>query len=194
LNYGFLYFSFLTISYYVVFEQLRAAVLEYWPSTPAIAATGLAGASARVFTATLVAPLELVRTNLQAHGSQIAGATVGYNGAMDVVHRVYKTNGVRGLFSGLWPTLLRDVPFSFVYWSLYEHIRSMAHESNLLRKSGSATFGINFVAGAIAGMTASIVTTPFDVVKTHMQIRATIAKSEVLLTISTGSITDVLLD
>lgn len=139
--------------------------------------TGVAGTVARVFTVTLVAPLELVRTNLQAHGSQVAGKMVHYSGPVDVMRRVYATRGVVGMFNGLWPTLLRDVPFSSVYWTLYEYVRVTARQKAWLNDTGWSTFGVNFVAGAGAGMVASVVTTPFDVVKTHMQVRATVAKN-----------------
>lgn len=45
---------------------------------------------------------------------------------------------------GLSSTLLRDVPFSAIYWLHYETIKQKFHESQ-------QTFTFNFTAGAIAG-------------------------------------------
>lgn len=99
--------------------------------------------------------------------------------------------GVGGLWKGLGPTLLRDVPFSGVYWGVYESIKSFYSVT-----TPEITF--TFLSGAVAGSVsncikkkldfncqitshfmnvscfelqiAAFVTTPFDVVKTHKQI------------------------
>ena len=63
---------------------------------------------------------------------------------------VVKYNGVKGLWMGLSATLLRDVPFSAIYWFNYEGIKRMAPSST------SQTFTFNFVAGAIAGSVSLI--------------------------------------
>uniref|UniRef100_T1GQS1 Mitochondrial carrier protein n=1 Tax=Megaselia scalaris TaxID=36166 RepID=T1GQS1_MEGSC len=65
--------------------------------------------------------------------------------------------------SGLPPTVLRDVPFSGIYWSCYESIKGYFNVT-------TPTFQFSFLAGATAGMVAAFVTTPFDVIKTHRQI------------------------
>uniref|UniRef100_A0AAR5P3B8 Uncharacterized protein n=1 Tax=Dendroctonus ponderosae TaxID=77166 RepID=A0AAR5P3B8_DENPD len=63
----------------------------------------------------------------------------------------------------VFPTLLRDVPFSAIYWMSYESIKSyMGCDHPSFRQS--------FIGGAISGSIAATITVPFDVVKTHQQI------------------------
>lgn len=93
------------------------------------------------------------------------------------------------LWRGLVPTLYRDVPFSAMYWLLAEATRTRA--AAYLRKSqdmseiseiGKArgtdlsyrqTIGINLMAGVVGGSLASVITHPFDVIKTRAQVRST---------------------
>merc|ERR1719239_182700 len=88
------------------------------------------------------------------------------------------TQGVRGLWNGYTATLLRDVPFSALYWPLYESTRDTLRRWAAIRERRSLytltvqenNFLINFMSGALAGSVASTVTLPFDVIKTLKQI------------------------
>ena len=170
----------------------------------------------RLFAATVISPVELVRTRIMARtgsrggtggprlsGSGSGGSTVG-NASRSGVGRAasggsgggvrnvstaaaggiirelsfaVREGGVLSLWRGLAPTLLRDVPFSGIYWLAYENLkvrlrnRDCFAEGGSGRRSDAATeVARSFVSGALAGMVASVSTHPFDVLKTRQQV------------------------
>lgn len=74
---------------------------------------------------------------------------------------VIQQKGIKTLWTGILPTLLRDVPFSAIYWGTYENTKKrFVYKREFVR---------NFVCGYISGCLAAIITNPIDVVKTRMQ-------------------------
>lgn len=55
--------------------------------------------------------------------------------------------GPKALWRGLIPTMLRDVPFSAVYWMGYEKIKH-----RLQKRQDMSHFQIAFLSGAGSGM------------------------------------------
>lgn len=109
-----------------------------------------------MFSASMISPLEMIRTKMQSQ--KLSYLEIG-----QAVKSLVRTKGVLSLYRGLGPTLLRDVPFSCFYWTSYEALKLHYNQKQ-------PTFLFSFVAGATAGTVAAVVTLPFDVVKTHMQI------------------------
>lgn len=54
------------------------------------------------------------------------------------------TEGLSGLWRGLGPTVFRDVPFSGIYWAVYESLKLHNHVT-------VPTFWFSFCGGAISG-------------------------------------------
>ncbi|GJJ07618.1 hypothetical protein Clacol_001822 [Clathrus columnatus] len=104
------------------FEALKLAYLRSTgkeePGVMAILAFGSISGS---IGATSVYPLNLVRTRLQASGSP--GHPQQYTGVWDVVSKTMSTDGVRGFYRGLFPTLAKVVPSVSISYVVYENTK-----------------------------------------------------------------------
>jgi len=107
----------------------------------------------------------------------------------ELFSQIIKNESWSGLYRGLTPTLVRDVPFSGIYLILYQNLRvytidyyqvkennlpphnsnNVKHYKNKIKDEKLPTY-INFSIGFIAGSIATALTHPFDVIKTRMQV------------------------
>lgn len=149
------------VLYFTSFEQFKEHM--YRNSTPGSTlhtiTPGLAGGLARTLCVTVVAPIELMRT-VQTSGIGLSTSQLASN--------IYKRSGVRGFYRGWKNTVLRDTPFSFLYWLGYDMLKKKAERSSVL--SDLPTAAKDFGSGAIAAVFAAICTHPFDVLKTNQQV------------------------
>jgi solute carrier family 25 phosphate transporter 23/24/25/41 len=81
-------------------------------------ATAAIGGFSGAFGASMVYPLNLLRTRLQSQGTVLHPRT--YTGIMDVTRQTIKGEGVRGLFKGLTPNLLKVVPAVSITYVVYD--------------------------------------------------------------------------
>ncbi|KAF9055844.1 mitochondrial carrier domain-containing protein [Panaeolus papilionaceus] len=125
-------------------------------------AGGAAGGCQVVFTN----PLEIVKIRLQVQGeaAKVEGAVP--KGAIHIIRQL----GILGLYKGSSACLLRDIPFSAIYFTAYSHLKSDVFQEGYNGKKLS--FLETLAAAGIAGMPAAYLTTPADVVKTRLQVEA----------------------
>ncbi|KAH9868521.1 hypothetical protein J1614_007593 [Plenodomus biglobosus] len=133
--------------------------IKFWHE---MLAGGTAGACQVVFTN----PLEIVKIRLQIQGELSKNVEgVPKRSAMWIVRNL----GLMGLYKGATACLLRDVPFSAIYFPTYSHLKR-----DFFGESPQKSLGVlqMLTAGAIAGMPAAYLTTPCDVIKTRLQVEA----------------------
>ena len=106
-------------------------------------------------------PLEIVKIRLQTIGEQVRLEGATPKGAVTIV----KELGFFGLYKGASACLLRDVPFSAIYFPAY----ASAKEWCTGDKDRASPLDL-LTAGAMAGAPAASLTTPADVIKTRMQV------------------------
>ena len=85
--------------------------------------TAFIGAFAGSLGATLVYPLNLLRTRLQSQGTAIHPPT--YTGIWDVTFKTVHGEGYRGLYKGLTPNLLKVVPAVSISYVVYDNSKRL---------------------------------------------------------------------
>ncbi|XP_054775779.1 nicotinamide adenine dinucleotide transporter 1, chloroplastic-like isoform X2 [Prosopis cineraria] len=132
-------------------------------STRDIICNAGAGAAAGAIAATFVCPLDVIKTRLQ-----VRGLPHGQKGSVIItsLRNIVNSEGFRGMYRGLSPTILALLPTWAVYFSVYGQLKGL-----ILSRDGCiqlSTVG-NMVAAAGAGAATAISTNPLWVVKTRLQ-------------------------
>lgn len=151
----------------------------------------VAGSVARIAAASVISPVEMFRTRLQATPGTGTGH---FRATLEGLYQMTQARGYSSLWRGLGLTMWRDVPFSGLYWWGYEAVRdaltdfresSKRNNNNhnhiqdgqprrrrdsRSHQSSAATLMDSFIAGTVSGAAAALVTTPFDVGKTRQQV------------------------
>ena len=135
-----------------------------------VSAEVLAGGSAGACQVMFTNPLEIVKIRLQIQGEAAKAASrEGEAFNKRSAAWIVRNLGLKGLYRGASACLLRDIPFSAIYFPAYSHLKR-----DLFGESPSKKLGILqlLTSGAIAGMPAAYLTTPCDVIKTRLQVEA----------------------
>uniref|UniRef100_A0A3Q2Q262 Mitochondrial glutamate carrier 1 n=1 Tax=Fundulus heteroclitus TaxID=8078 RepID=A0A3Q2Q262_FUNHE len=155
----------------------------------------LAGCCAGMCQVIITTPMEMLKIQLQDAGRLVAQQRVmpsvvttlkmggtsavlsrSYNtapkprvmrmSAIEITRELLRTKGVAGLYRGLGATLMRDIPFSVVYFPLFAHLQQLGQHSS---GNSSVPFYWSFMSGCLAGSVAAVAVSPCDVVKTRLQ-------------------------
>lgn len=140
-----------------------------------------AGCVSRSMAVLCVAPLELLRTRMMSVTltSGVAAAVVPAPACSGCVPTMTWFSAARqkkslqhliSLWRGAGATLLRDVPFTAIFWSLTEPARSFVLPEVSATTPTASILYANITAAGLSGAFAAAVTTPFDVIKTQQQI------------------------
>lgn len=136
-------------------------------------ANGVAGMMSNLVSCVYFVPLEVVCQRLMVQG--LPGTTF-CNGPYDVVRKVIKAEGIRGMYRGFGLTAVTQSPASALWWGAYgaaQHIiwRSLGYTDNMEEKpSHMEMVSVQATAGLLAGACSSVITTPLDTVKTRLQV------------------------
>ncbi|EPS62965.1 hypothetical protein M569_11822 [Genlisea aurea] len=139
------------------------------PSQAAVA-NGVAGMMASLCSQAVFVPIDVVSQRLMVQG--YAGHAT-YTGGVDVVRKVIKSDGVRGLYRGFGLSVMTYSPSSAVWWASYgasQRIIWQLLDNDHTSPSVGKIVLVQAAGGVIAGATASCVTTPLDTIKTRLQV------------------------
>ncbi|CAM4934478.1 unnamed protein product, partial [Rotaria socialis] len=126
---------------------------------------GICGAVARGAADLLVFPFTLIKVRLES--SRFTTMNM-----ISISRHVYSVHGLQGFYTGLLPTLARDLPFSGIYYMSYRKLKDifsndMDSPSNTNWLTSQASISVT------AGLIASFITQPADVIKTYRQVAPT---------------------
>ncbi|KAB2081161.1 hypothetical protein ES319_A05G113800v1 [Gossypium barbadense] len=126
------------------------------------AAHAVSGVFATVASDAVFTPLDMVKQRLQL------GNGTAYRGVLDCVKKVLKEEGFGAFYASYRTTVLMNAPFTAVHFATYEAAKRGLIEISPEIANDERVM-VHATAGALAGASAAVVTTPLDVVKTQLQ-------------------------
>ncbi|KAM3349138.1 hypothetical protein ACQJBY_022338 [Aegilops geniculata] len=130
----------------------------------------VAGGSAGVISATVLCPLDVLKTRLQVYGlpSNLSpGTALPGRIILSGLQHILKTEGLPGLYRGLSPTIVALYPTWAVTFSVYNYVRGLLRSQDA--KNGELSIQENILAASCAGIATAVATNPLWVVKTRLQ-------------------------
>jgi solute carrier family 25 aspartate/glutamate transporter 12/13 len=129
----------------------------------------LAGACAGACQLLVTNPMEMIKIRLQMEGetSRLLHAKGLTPPSALTMTCVCRDLGFPGVYRGASACLLRDIPFTAMYFPSYTAIKNLLVEQ---RANGLPTSSDLLLAGTLAGVPAAFLTTPADVIKTRLQV------------------------
>ncbi|CAH0040193.1 unnamed protein product [Clonostachys rhizophaga] len=109
-------------------------------------------------------PTEVALIRMQSDGAKPPTERANYRSVFDALRRIIRTEGIKGLWSGTSPTVIRACSTNFGQLTFFsESKHQLAVHTNL------SPYMQSLVASAIAGFSATVLSLRFDFVKTRMQ-------------------------
>jgi len=135
---------------------------------PSYKTVALAGVGTGALQSLILSPAELIKIRLQLQNTGKQQHRT--EGPMNIAKKIYRTEGLRGIYRGLSITTFRDAPAHGVYFWTYEYAREQLHPG--CRESGQENLGTMLFAGGLAGVASWVCCYPLDVVKSRLQAQS----------------------
>jgi hypothetical protein len=116
-------------------------------------------------------PIDLIKTRMQLQGQRHSGQRVTpfkYAHSVAAFLSVLRGEGVRRLYAGLPPALLRALSYGSLRIGLYEPLKAALAEG----RGEAHSLPLRLAAGALSGASAAALCAPADVLKIRLQSRA----------------------
>ena len=120
----------------------------------------VASVFARIVQSTICNPIILIKTRLEVLGFS------EYSSLTQAVSKVYRQEGFLGFFTGLKVSLIRDVPFSGVYYPIYEQSKDFFNK--FFTPSTSSLLIVSCLSSSTANLMSCLLTHPLDIIRTRI--------------------------
>ena len=104
-----------------------------------------------------------MKVRLQAEGRLPAGAVRRYNGALDAYRKIIAQEGVGGLWTGYGPNLARNCVVNATELVAYDQAKQ-----TFLKAGMPDNIPTHILSGLTAGLAATLLGSPVDVIKTRV--------------------------
>lgn len=122
------------------------------------------GFLADAFGAIVWCPQDVVKQKLQAQLNQ----QTTYKNSFQTFSHIVRTSGISGLYQGFGAAILSFGPYVGIYFALYEKLKQFSKQT---QQKETLSIYSNSLNAIVASSASAIVTTPFDVVKTRIQVQ-----------------------
>ncbi|XP_066390493.1 probable mitochondrial adenine nucleotide transporter BTL1 isoform X1 [Miscanthus floridulus] len=122
----------------------------------------IAGAAAGIAGTLACHPLEVIKDRLTINREVYSSISLAFS-------KIYRADGIGGLYAGLCPTLIGMLPYSTCYFFMYDTIKTSYCR---LHKKSSLSRPELLIIGALSGLTASTISFPLEVARKRLMVGA----------------------
>lgn len=133
----------------------------------------VAGACAQLAGSLVLVPADVVKERLQVRGQVWAEGGKSASNSFAHASLVVRKEGVRGLYRGFLAHQVTWLPFSGLYFALYEWGKARCIDAGYEDGHDNLEPTAQLCCGAAAGVIASALTNPLDILKTRVQVAQT---------------------
>ncbi|KAM9539989.1 kidney mitochondrial carrier protein 1-like isoform 1-T1 [Salvelinus alpinus] len=119
-------------------------------------------------------PIDLTKTRLQVQG-QSQYMEVRYRGMFHALFKIGKEEGIKALYSGISPALLRQASYGTIKIGTYNTLKRL-----FVTHPEDETMVINVFCGVVSGVLSSSLANPTDVVKIRMQAQGSLLQGSMM--------------
>ncbi|XP_044237749.1 kidney mitochondrial carrier protein 1 isoform X2 [Ursus arctos] len=114
-------------------------------------------------------PIDLTKTRLQIQGqtNDANFKEIRYRGMLHALVRIGREEGLKALYSGIAPAMLRQASYGTIKIGTYQSLKRL-----FVEHPEDETLLVNVVCGILSGVVSSTIANPTDVLKIRMQAQS----------------------
>ena len=116
----------------------------------------ISGGIAKSLAVFMVNPVTTIKTQFESSRKKLR--------MIDVINKINK-NGPKNFYSGFWATFLRDVPYSAIQFTIYNHM----YDALALSEKKNNISLVSLIGG-VSSMISLFLTHPFDVLRVNSNL------------------------
>ncbi|XP_043356690.1 kidney mitochondrial carrier protein 1 isoform X1 [Dermochelys coriacea] len=112
-------------------------------------------------------PIDLTKTRLQVQGqtNDAKFKEIRYRGMVHALVRIWKEEGLKALYSGIAPAMLRQASYGTIKIGTYQSLKRM-----FVEQPEDETLVVNVLCGILSGVISSSIANPTDVLKNENKL------------------------